>query len=38
MGGWKKHGNSVEHVVEVTVKRRLFLVSHTDIHTKNSIG
>ena len=31
---------SVEHVVEVTAKRRLFQVtsvSHTDIHTKNSM-
>ena len=30
---------SVEHVVEVTAKRRLFLVhvSHTDTHTQNSV-
>ena len=31
---------SVEHVVEVTAKRRLFYVtsvSHTDVHTKNGI-
>ena len=38
--GWKKHtaSSSVEHVVEVTAKGRLFLVTSVTpiFHTKNS--